>query len=142
MKNGKITVLILMALLSTAAAVLAIQSYTLYFPHEAVVVPPSPQVKVYVDAQAYANGTKISWNPVEPGKSYTKSLQVENTGNVRVKVTLIVEGLPAGWSLTWTANGSILEVGGKCAGNMTLTVPSGASGPYEWHSWIKAERVE
>jgi len=34
----------------------------------------------------------------------------------------------------WTANGSILEVGGKCAGNMTLTVPSYASGTYEWRS--------
>jgi hypothetical protein len=142
MKSLKISVLVAIALLLTAAAVvLAINTYTLYFPHEAVVVPPSPQVKVYVDGQAYANGTKISWNPVEPGKSYSKSLTVENTGNVRVKVTLIVEGLPAGWSLTWAVNGSVLDVGGKCTGSLTLTIPSSASGPYEWN-WIKAEKVD
>jgi len=95
-------------LLMAIVAVLAMTSYVLYFPQEAVVLPPSPEVNVYVDGQP-SNGTKISWNPVEPGKSYTKNLEVENVGNTTVKVFLMISGLPEGWSLTWSANGSILH---------------------------------
>ena len=143
MRNEKMLALILtIFLLMAAVAVLAMTSYVLYFPQEAVVLPPSPEVSVYVDGQPWSNGTKISWNPVEPGKSYTKNLEVENVGNTTVKVFLMISGLPEGWSLTWSANGSILHAGEKCSGYLTLTVPPDASGPYEWDSWIIAEPAE
>ena len=57
-------------------------------------------VETYVEGQAWTNNTAVDWGNVTPGQTYTKTLDIHNTGTATITVTFLVSNLPSGWSLT------------------------------------------
>lgn len=94
---------------------------------------------VYLDGTEIANGTLIEWGNVTVGETYYYNLSVENTGDYNYTVYLLVEGLPANWTLTWGGNAAFLVPNQMASGNLTLTV--GSAGDYNWDSWIATEQT-
>ncbi|RLC33575.1 hypothetical protein DRH14_04645 [Candidatus Shapirobacteria bacterium] len=121
---------------SLVSAVLAAVSLLYEMPMTATVTETA-SLNLYVDGSAWTNGTVIDWGTVEAGKTYTKSLDIKNTGNVAVQVWITVEGLPTGWSLSYDQQNSIVQPGSWLNGTLTLTVPEGAaSTTYSWTAYL------
>jgi uncharacterized membrane protein len=92
-----------------------------------------------LDGTVLADGEVIDWGTVEPGKTYTYSLAVTNTGNVDVNVTL-THNAPSDWQLNWAGNKTILSPAQSVYGDLVLTVSSSATpgAVYDWNCYVTA----
>jgi len=131
---------ILVLLLCSAAILTTVSGaayYELYYPGQAR-IPEESELSTFLDGLPWSNGTLIQWGDVEPGWAYSKNLTVVNTGNTQLNVGLYVSGLEPGWSLTWAANGTLLDPGEAAIGNMILDVPSnGTAATYNWIQYVR-----
>lgn len=137
--NWKV-VIVLSAVFVASLVCAALAAITLLYemPMTATVVETAA-LAVYVDGQAWMNGTMVDWGSVEAGKSYVKTLDVKNTGNVAVQVYITVEGLPAGWSLSYDQQNMWVQPGYWLNGTLTLTVSESANTTsYTWTTYIHA----
>jgi hypothetical protein len=71
-------------------------------------------------------GTDIDWGTVQPGSTNTKPLNVNNQKNIPVTPQLVAT-VPAGWTITWTLNSTIIPVTTLSTGTLSLIVPSDAT---------------
>lgn len=131
----------IVVLLLCAAAILSTVSgavvYELYYPGQAR-IPEETELSAFLDGLPWSNGTLIQYGDVEPGWSYSKNLTVVNTGNTQLTVGLYVSGLEPGWSLSWAANGTLLDPGDAAIGNLILDVPAnGIAGTYNWIQYVR-----
>jgi len=123
---------------SLVSAVLAAVSLLYEMPMTATVTETA-SLNLYVDGSIWTNGTTIDWGSLEAGKTYTKSLDIKNTGNVALQVWITVEGLPDGWSLSYDQQNSIVQPGQWLNGTLTLTVSEAAGiGDYTWTAYLHA----
>jgi len=123
---------------SLVSAVLAAVTLLYEMPMTATVTETA-NLNFYVDGITWTNSTAINWGTLEAGKTYTKSLDIKNTGNIPLQVWITVQGLPAGWSLSYDQQNSIVQPGNWLNGTLTLTVPeSAANGTYSWTTYIHA----
>jgi hypothetical protein len=134
----KISLLTILALLSVSSVFAVSIYYSLYYP-QTVTVQKMYGLEVYINGEFWKNETTIDWGNVTYGNCY-KTLDVKNTGNVPVKVILVIGTLPAAdWSLSWSSNETRAEPNSWVNGTMTLTVPlSAANVTYTWDSWVQA----
>ncbi|MEM2911321.1 MAG: hypothetical protein QXM52_03070 [Candidatus Bathyarchaeia archaeon] len=93
------------------------------------------------------NGSTIDWGELPSGvhkKRLSVQNNIRNNGNALVRIVLVVENLPEGWSLTSPeVNLTIIGTSVKIYGNLTLQIPSNAEAKdYELNLWIKAIRYE
>lgn len=134
-KLGTLLLLITALVAGTAIGVL-VQEY--YYPQNAT-VKASTSLEIYLDDELWTNGTAIDWGTIEPEDIWYSNLTVVNTGNTNTTVYLVIEGLPQGWTETWTANNTFLEPTESVSGDLTLTVAADATaGTYEWNSYLRA----
>jgi len=134
-----ISVLVLVAFL--AGAVLAVVVQQFLIPSTATVT--NVGLQVYIDNELWVNGTELDWSPVEPNSTYYFSnLTALNSGSVNFTVTLTAPNLPTDWTLTWTANGTVLAPNQMAQAELTLYVPVNvvAGQTYTWDMWINADR--
>ena len=133
---------VLIALLSLAVlipiSVAGAYYYFHYHPSEGGV--EKTEFTEYLDGVELTNSSTISFPPdMEPGQSYIKNYTVVNTGATMLSVSLKIQNLPSGWSLTWDGNNTALNPGQAVIGDLVLTVGSGAAdGSYYWDHTIEA----
>jgi len=134
-----------LAFLSVAALIIGIAaSYPMnqLFVVPSTAVVPSATVNIWIDNEAWSNGTELSWGTVYPSEIVSANLTVQNTGKYNATVTVTCPDLPDGWSLTWTENGKNLLIDEVLEGDLDLTVPVDAEpGSYEWNLYILAEQT-
>jgi len=122
------------------AAVIAIAAEPLMHPHSLIVLPP---VIEYLEDIPIENATAINWNSWPPGVYYY-NYTVYNNSTYSLNVTLVFEDFPwdEGFIISWTnmthhdLNMSIIEPSTSAIGDLTLVIPLGASGTYEWVHWL------
>lgn len=136
----KLALLLLGALIVGVVIGATVNKYVLHIPQEATV--SNATLVTYVDGKQWTNGTLLNWTTVDPGATYYCNLTVQNTGNVNVTVYLIVDGLPLGWTETWTGNATLLMPNESVSGDLDLTVPVDAvkGAKCNWDSYIKGEQ--
>lgn len=140
MKTASIIGILLIATVASAAlGGLAVQ----YYHGETVKLPVIGAVTLeeYFDGFLEVNGTLLDWGELEPGKSYTWDYTVKNVGTTNYTCYRICYDLPSGWTETWSHNNTVFAVGQMKTGLLTLTIPAGASGTYNWHSYLYGEEV-
>ena len=128
-----ITLLICVALCS-----LVLSAVNLYYemPMNATIEEVA-SVGFYIDNSAWTNNTDVGWGTLAPGDSDTKNFTVENTGNIACQIIMYVTGLPSGWDLTYSRNGSTVMAGNWLNGTLTLTTAStSGSASYYWTASI------
>lgn len=131
---------IITVLISLALCSLVFSAINLYYqmPMDAT-VQENVSFSFYVDNATWTNNTAVTWGTVTPGESYLKSFEVHNTGNVPVQIIMYVSGLPSGWDLTYSRNGSSVMADNWMNGTMTLLVSgSAAEASYYWTTTIYA----
>ena len=109
-----------------------------YHPHTVTVTPAAVE---YLDTMPLENATEISWGSKQSPGSYYYNYTVYNNTTYSLNATIILENLPIGWSLTWAnqthnLNKTIIRPYTSAVGNLTLTIPLGASGTHEWAHWL------
>jgi len=135
----KVSLALAIAIIVAFASV-AFASITLYYkmPMSATVVK-SPSITIYLDNATWINGTDVDWGNFTAGQSKQKSLDIYNTGNVALQITIQNAGVPQDWSLTYTRNGTVVNPLEWLNGTLTLTVASTASlAGYYWDCNIYA----
>jgi len=137
--NRKVVYLLSAVLIaSLVSAVLAAISLLYEMPMTATVTETA-SLNFYVDGSIWSNGTAIDWGTLEAGKTYMKSLDIKNTGNIPLQVWITVQGLPSGWSLSYDQQNNIVQPGNWLNGTLTLTVPeAAANATYNWTTYIHA----
>lgn len=131
---------IITVLISIALCSLVFSAINLYYqmPMDAT-VQENVSFSFYVDNATWTNNTAVTWGTVTPSESYLKSFEVHNTGNVPVQIIMYVSGLPSGWDLTYSRNGSSVMADNWMNGTMTLLVSgSAAEASYYWTTTIYA----
>lgn len=104
-----------------------------------VTIQKTASVNLYVGGNPWTNNTSVGWNTMAPGETETKSLEVKNTGNLAVQITATPSGLPSGWDLTYSRNGSIVQPDQWLNGTLTLTTASDSpEASYFWVLGIQA----
>ena len=98
-------------------------------------------ITIYLGDEEWINGTAIDWGNVEADISYYDFLNVKNTGQLSVNVTHYTTDLPAGWTQTWTANGTVIAAGAWANGTLTLTTTTVEAQTYNWNTIIRAEQT-
>jgi hypothetical protein len=138
-KQGKFglaaVVTVLIAIL--AGLVLAAAVNTLIYPNTAN-VNQITDIQAYVNSVQWANNTPIDWGPVDRDTTYSKNFEVKNNGNVAIShgyLLVIVNGLPLGWTETYSLNGTYVDLDPQMSvsGTLDLYVPFDAvPGPADW----------
>jgi hypothetical protein len=104
----------------------------LWYPNTGSIVQ-NPALEVYINGTPYANQTAVDWGAREAGQTYQfDNMTVKNSGTVALTILVVTEGLPTGWTLTWTANNTALNPGAKAEAPLQLSIPLSAS---SWGSW-------
>ena len=129
---GLILTISAVAMLTVAAIAAVTVVYEM--PMQIHIVPETPQAQTYVDGATWANGTQIQWPEANPGKTYTKQLDIYNPGSAAFTVTYALEGLPYGWDFSYDKNNMQCAAGGWLNGTLSLTVAASAA-PYSDYSW-------
>lgn len=140
MLNKKTVSILLSIVIVVAAASAALAALNLYYqmPMDAT-VQETVSFSFYVDNATWTNNTAVTWGTVTPGESYLKSFDVHNTGNVPVQIIMYLSGLPSGWDLTYSRNGSSVMADNWMNGTITLLVSgSAAEASYYWTTTIYA----
>lgn len=94
-----------------------------------------------LDSTLLADDDPIDWGIVEPDSTYQfDDLTVENTGNVDANVTILSPLLPAGWTLTWTMNNTVIAPAASLSAPLILYVASDAvlGQVYSWNCNVTA----
>lgn len=126
---GALTIGVLLGLV--AASVIT----TYLFPQSATVI--EYEATFILEGTAWANNTAIDWGALFADTEYEYNFTVANTGSASFNVTMYVVNLPSGWTETWDANMTVLNPTEYIWGNLTLTVPAGATAnTYNWDTTI------
>ena len=137
---------ILLALLVIGILVAAVGAvaYDQFYHSHSVTVPPP--IAEYVDGVYYENETQIDWGTLNPG-SYYINYTIYNNTTYSLTATLLTHNLPSGWTLIWSnstvpdLSGAIIASYTSLEGNLTLTIPLGASGLYTWGHYLRIEEA-
>jgi len=132
-KTKKSTVLLLVTALISIATVASVGIVQRRIPNRGTVYVKVLGVDVYWDPECTSVVTEIDWGGLEPSDVASKILYVKNTGNVAVTLSMATEN----WTppeaetyitVTWDAEGSVLNVGEIIAVDITLSVSAEISG--------------
>ena len=99
------------------------------------------EVTAYLDSILWKNNTEIDWGPVNATTAYWSYLNVTNSGQLACTVTLHSQGLPNGWTQTWTANNTVIAPTEWANGTLTVTTTTVEAITYEWDTIIRAEQT-
>ncbi len=125
--NDKLkTALAIIALAIIVAAVVVWAANTFLANNTLTVGNVEAELTVTVDGAPLTNGGTIDWGTINPGNSANKPLTVKNNDNTQV--TLILSPTtPAGVTLSWAMNSTILNKGDTSSGTLTVAVASGTT---------------
>jgi len=136
----KQAVVILTALL--VATVLAVGIVSYLHPMTATVV--SVSLSRTLDGDPLADDAPIEWGIVEPDASYRfDDLTVTNTGNVDANITILSPLLPAGWTLTWAMNKTVIAPAASLSAPLILYVAADAAQgvTYAWDCTVEGTKA-
>ena len=138
--NGKTiltaTGVVLAAILLGAIANAIVQTYY-SFPQTANVSVPS--AKFYLHGELWLNNTEIVWDGLAPETQYSYDFTIENTSPYPITATLVISGLPAGWTETWGTGSYTIGIGATETYPLILNVPSVIPGSYHWSTSVTIE---
>lgn len=90
---------------------------------------------ITVASTPYTSGQTIAWGTVTTG-TYTKTVNIQNTGNSPLAVAFVASGLSSGWTLTSDLPASVGAYA-TVSGTLTLTVPANVpAGDYSFSATI------
>ena len=124
---AKAPIIAAILILAGAVTVLGQVIVTHYHPVDWTVLEPSAEFELYVDDVLTPTATTLTFGDMLIGTSDTKSLRVVNIGNVPIKMSMSVIGLPGLHTLVWDADGTVVGVDAEITGDLTLTVLTGAA---------------
>ena len=99
------------------------------------------KLTIYFENTEWANNTAIPWGKVESDTAYYDYLNIKNTGQLNVTVTMTTQNLPIGWTQTWTANNTFLKPNEWANGTLTLTTTTVDAISYYWDTFIEAQQT-
>lgn len=105
-----------------------------FYPNIGTIIK-NPSLALWIDTVQYLNETLIDWGNLNLTEATTyqfDNMTVVNTGNVALTVYVVTENLPSTWTLTWTANTTLLTKDAKTEAPLILTIPADAT---EWPTW-------
>lgn len=135
-KKAVLVALLIGIIIATASAVFA--AITLYYnmPMNATVVPSGASLAIYINGTAWTNSTEVGWGQVQSGNTYAKALDIYNDGSQSLQILLITAGIPAGWLLTYSRNGTLIDPSTWLNGTMQLTIATSTPASYYWSASI------
>jgi len=129
--NGKEIFAFLALLLVGVAAAASINQYL-----QTATIPENTDLQLFIDEAPQAINSTIAWGTITAGQTYTKTLCINNTGNMNITISLIVD-LPADWQQTWTANNTLIAPATNVTAPLYLLAPTNAApGNYQWTTQI------
>jgi len=96
------------------------------------------EISVTVDQNSWTNGTQLDWQIITPGETLTKTLAVQNIDTKSGTIYIKISGLPLGYTLTWTANNTVVTSGSQIQGQLQLVAPDPITdySVQNWDMWI------
>jgi uncharacterized membrane protein len=129
----------LVFILTTLFVVAGLASINYFMFHQNNTIPSTPGLSVYQSdgITPVPSGTDASTLWVWTGTQFTLSLVIHNTGNVALTTGLNTSGVPAGWTVSMTGNGT-LATGGIQAVTIISVPPTLAGGTSsgDYDLWI------
>jgi len=130
-----ITSLILLTtiIIGTASAALLIERTLSSHGQVVVVIPPNLNIQVYSDAACTQVVTDIDWGVLDAGGSASRTVYIKNAGNVAAILSMVVQSWnPATAAqyvtITWDAEGKVINVGQSVTVVMKCTVSASTAG--------------
>jgi hypothetical protein len=114
--------------LATVVALDALVTYN--YPQDGTIA--SYSLELYFDGILRSNGTAINWGTCTKNIENYRNVTVVNTGDVNLNVSITTTDLPAGWTLEWNANNTILPPDYEIMSWLNLTIPQSET---TWHAW-------
>ena len=143
--NQKLVAAIAVILIASllVGAVLAASIYTQNNPNNASYTSTvNVALTMQVNGTTYAAGTAINWGAIVPDQTRIQTISIQNTGDHPAVVTLIVNDLPTGFTLTWTSNSTTVPPGTTVTAPLTLHTPTTLTeGAYSWNMQTKGVAV-
>jgi hypothetical protein len=138
MKKATVIAVISIALaVGCVVLVFALPITRYYFQNRANV--KSTLLTFQLDSVEWANNTLMDWGDVQKGATYTKTFTAHNAGTNAANVYLM-SSLPAGWSMFWAQNGTLLTPDATASGDLQMTTAADASeGVSFWDVWVNAQ---
>lgn len=91
--------------------------------------------EAYSNNARLLNGSTLDWGVNHAG-TLTRTLDLHNIDNRTCIFNLYVANLPANWTESWTGNGTSVAPDMWVRGNLTLTVPAGTKGTFEFGNMV------
>ena len=93
----------------------------------------SINVSVYSDSQLSNIASAINWGALSPGETITKTVYIQNTGNIPLTLSLGTEdwtptGTDTHISLAWNYNGAVLESNQAVSVTLSLIISENIQG--------------
>lgn len=132
------TITLALVLIGAVAAVLT-QPYI--FNNHAIVSNTATLAFTF-DGASWDGTSPVDWGTISKDAIYTYDLDVTNTGDFDLTLTVTLVNLPTGFTCIWTLDGTTLAIGATELGTLELTVDSTAVvGTYNWEVHITGEEI-